>query len=550
MPYFPDRIMPLTPKKDEPGSHPGSPISASDYNLHDEQLQAFEEWLLSKDSERGKLRERVLALLDRANTMIMRNPVRVTSGHALSGTKVRFPRAEVCFLKSPGAMSPSDRVIHVDSTAGFPEDGVITIINDVVPGQSGSDGTYVEWIRYSGKTSDSFLNCERGFLGTTAGTHSRVYPPVSENQPSCVTTPLQTARPICPPPLIWYPFNFDFFGYRGDIEEIEQQIALEGASGENPDNGRTFTSGNIDYDAFRAAMGAASSPDPVESTFNQASENSHPNQIVETVSSNGLWRERWITDWSAHRTLSDDAVYRLLMLDGSYGTISELAHVLRAASPTTFAAGSPGWYMRYAALAISNRWGPIWLDRGDGSGFLRMRRRERKYFIGGSVRRTNWYDDPIWYNDAVKILEGSVGIAGSPPGFRYNYVRPVSGWAILDGRLVSQDPVARAQNRLTPQEAHEVMLASVRAGIVDRFGTIENIGGNRSSGVPVFRGIANVSAGMGGWSQRGKDRGTSPTWPRVALYADGTVFLYLDSANDFSNVGQSIVNYSTWVHPY
>lgn len=549
MPYFPDRIMPLSPKKDAPGSHPDSPISASDYNLHDEQLQAFERWLLSKDSERGELRERVLALLDRANAMIMKNPVRVTSGHALSGTKVRFPRADVCFLKSPGAVSPSDRTIHVDSTTGFPEEGVISIINDVIPGQSDAGGTYVEWIRYSGKTSDSFLNCERGLFGTTAGTHSRVYPPISENQPSCVATPLQTVRPICPPPLIWYPFNFNFFGYRGDIEEIEQQIALEGASGEKPDSGRTFSSGNIDYDAFRAAMGAAGPPDPIESTFSQASKNSYPNEGQEIISANGLWRERWIPDWSAHRMLADDAEYRLRILDESYGTISELAHVLRAASPTTFAAGSPGWYIRYPAMAIRNRWGPIWHNRADGSGFLRMRRRERKYFIGGSVRRTNWYDDPIWYNDAVKILKGNVGLPGSPPGFRYNYVRPVSGWAILDGRLVSQDPVARAQNRLTTEEAHEVMLASVRAGIVDRFGTIENIGGGRN-GVPVFRGIANVSAGMGSWSQRGKDRGTSPTWPRIALYADGTVFLYLDSANDFSNVGQSTVNYSTWVQPY
>lgn len=235
--------MPITHKADAAGfSGTNNLITADDYNRHDEELRAIEEFLgidstfprlgLAKDPSRDdrahngdlasandeqvllsanggrNLLKSISRLTDQMNVLVD-GGITSSSGEVQSSQRIIFPESsQFCYLAEiPGSVDSS---ITVNSTAGFPNEGVLTILNDVqqavVPGattvtSSSNTGTrrrpvgvtqtttsrgpltervsggvtMTEWIRYNGKTGNQFLNCERGYLGTYVGPHAGAF---------------------------------------------------------------------------------------------------------------------------------------------------------------------------------------------------------------------------------------------------------------------------------------------------------------------------------------------------------------------------------------
>lgn len=200
--------MPLTIKENASGTSGFSSavITAEDYMLHDQEIRAIEEYLgltgggivagTSSDdgsqppnTQHEDLRKKETAALiatlvsatDQLNVFVGEGGLQTSSGYLISGQQILFPEnAHYAFLKSNPSVE-SD-TIEVDSTIGFPSAGVISILNDIdqvvestTAGQFSEafpGSTMVEWIRYGGKTPTSFLNCQRGYLGTFPGTHA------------------------------------------------------------------------------------------------------------------------------------------------------------------------------------------------------------------------------------------------------------------------------------------------------------------------------------------------------------------------------------------
>lgn len=191
MAYFPYKQMPVTKKKDAPGaSTDAARIMADDFNLHDQELAAMEEWLgvapyvaagaTNEDEEafilgagEGRMLHLVARLSEKINVLI-EDGFCSTSGVALVGHKVTFPEAaHATFLKATPATG--DKTITVESTLGFPDRGVISILNDSSVGLRSAPCSMVEWIRYEGRSPTEFLNCTRGYLGSTTGRHVGFY---------------------------------------------------------------------------------------------------------------------------------------------------------------------------------------------------------------------------------------------------------------------------------------------------------------------------------------------------------------------------------------
>jgi hypothetical protein len=202
MAYFPKILMPLTPKKNAEGSSRitgRSRITAEEYNLHDQEIRAIEEYLGVQASpstaipqtpsqnpetipETQDIFAKVNALISSVNSFVDQvGGVNVSSGYCVSGRRIIFPEpSHATFLvRAPGAR---DTVIGVDSTLGFPDYGVISILNNVdVANLNRPRGnrwelisapkTSVEWIKYGAKNGTQFLQCQRGYMGTTADTH-------------------------------------------------------------------------------------------------------------------------------------------------------------------------------------------------------------------------------------------------------------------------------------------------------------------------------------------------------------------------------------------
>lgn len=205
MAYFPKALMPNFLKRDVAGT---GTITAADFNRHTQAILDIENFLgISDASEQdvldilaGKIAPKnflgaVRYLADAMNVMVDGGVIS-TSGYVNSGQRMIFPQnVQTTFLSSPPATSDSS--INVVSTAGFPNSGVISILNDIPAGGATiPDTTNVEWIRYSSKNGTAFLNCERAILSTTAGSHVGSPPPgqslagATDQRDQCVSLPV------------------------------------------------------------------------------------------------------------------------------------------------------------------------------------------------------------------------------------------------------------------------------------------------------------------------------------------------------------------------
>jgi hypothetical protein len=196
MAYFPKKIMPTIVKKN--ASNVGS-ITADDYKTLSDEIIAIENFLgtndkTASDADTTNILNNVLdssniipvtnMLVDQINTFTT-SGISTSSGCVHSGQRLIFPEtSSATFLTK--APETKDKAIKVSSTIGFPDSGIITILNDF---DSNQQITPMEWIKYSGKTSTEFLNCERGYLGTTIGSHNGV---LSNNTQS--TAPQSTSQ--------------------------------------------------------------------------------------------------------------------------------------------------------------------------------------------------------------------------------------------------------------------------------------------------------------------------------------------------------------------
>ena len=185
MSYFPRTIMPLTPKEDAPlatGFGNGrSRLTSRSYNTHDEEIQAIEQFIGASDlfaAGQGvsmSLLQKVADIISDLNAFT--DPyggISTSSGNVNSGGRIIFPEPSLAtYLTSFPAQA--DNSIAVNDTSGFPDAGIISILNDMdAPvGTPAPDVgfTNVEWVRYSSKTPTSFDGCERGYGGTFVGTH-------------------------------------------------------------------------------------------------------------------------------------------------------------------------------------------------------------------------------------------------------------------------------------------------------------------------------------------------------------------------------------------
>lgn len=178
MAFFPRSIMPLTPKERSPLAGRGN-LTAARYNNHDQEIRAIEEFIGSSDLYAlGGATGISSGVLGAVNSVISKlnalvdpaGGIAVSSGMVRSGNRIVFP--EPCtatfLLTQPAASDPS---ITVSSTAGFPDQGIISILNDMQSSTQEIGFTNVEWIRYSSKTAQSFEGCERGYGGSFAGLH-------------------------------------------------------------------------------------------------------------------------------------------------------------------------------------------------------------------------------------------------------------------------------------------------------------------------------------------------------------------------------------------
>jgi hypothetical protein len=248
MPYFPNSIMPLTPKQNSVGVFPiGNAIVATDFNLLDQELQAIQVYLLGQQGTLPDFSTRITDLINETNQIALRQSfANVLSGYCLSGMRIRLPEVSATWLtKLP---SPTDKEITVNSTVGFPTEGVISIINDVDQIQKTEDDqwirnsstgvTTVEWIKYNGKTSNTFLECERGYMGTFPSTHSGYVvgninaTNVVNLRDHCPQNPLKTMDKLCQRRINrpYVSSSFPLFGYTGSIEDMTRSLIFDGTS--------------------------------------------------------------------------------------------------------------------------------------------------------------------------------------------------------------------------------------------------------------------------------------------------------------------------------
>lgn len=238
MAYFPKAMMPDIRKRDLSES-PAGAIHAEDFNAHVEAILSIERLLGVTDASESDLLAISQVTTDPRNLMGCINymyesmnlftdeGVASTAGYLNSGQRIIFPEnAMTAFLSAIPAKS--DRTIKVSSTFGFPDNGVLSILNDI---DSGAGVTPVEWIKYTGRTATAFMNCERGYLGTTIGTHIGSPAPDQlqgelNSSDYCVALPIN--QRICNRRYQGWKtkniFNFAAFGISGTIVDLTRAI--------------------------------------------------------------------------------------------------------------------------------------------------------------------------------------------------------------------------------------------------------------------------------------------------------------------------------------
>ena len=197
--YFPRATMPLTEKKNAPGSigaYGRVRILADEYNMHDQEILAIEQYLgtnasypvagsrtvpanLPQGQNNDTLFNSVARLVDNLNAFS--DPAagaNCSSGFVVSGKRpIMPPPTQATFLSDNIVADGSS--VPVSSVVGFPKQGIISIPNPMILAVL-SNGTWVwqgdvttmEWIKYSDIKGNSFTGCQRGYLGTTAKSHS------------------------------------------------------------------------------------------------------------------------------------------------------------------------------------------------------------------------------------------------------------------------------------------------------------------------------------------------------------------------------------------
>lgn len=271
MAYFPKAIMIDVEKADAPGfSGSSNSILAEDYYVLADEIMAIEKFLginQATQADRANFlnsnpaAQNVLSVLSQLVAdvnSLSGNGILTSSGYVHDQQRAIFPEgAWATFLASVPA--PDDVSIGVFSTVGFPGSGVISILNDLnvslTPIGISGTGTNVEWIRYNGTTPTQFLNCQRGYRGTTAGSHVGSYRMRQTNssnlnmEDQCLFSPAIQGNPIL---QLWpaiatagasvlcefrYPtwrFNSEYSipktGLSGSLVEIAKQIADNPAS--------------------------------------------------------------------------------------------------------------------------------------------------------------------------------------------------------------------------------------------------------------------------------------------------------------------------------
>lgn len=191
MAYFPEQIMPSVVKQNV--RNPSGDVLADDLNSMTEEVISIEQFLgtgpaasddenavASRSAAPQNILGVVLRMFDSLNALAD-NGIGSSSGYLHNEQTMIFPEnAHAAFLTAP--VSNVGTTISVTSTVGFPDSGVLSILNDSTPvdfaalrtATSFAPESPVEWIKYSSKTDTAFLNCQRGYLGSVIGNHAGV----------------------------------------------------------------------------------------------------------------------------------------------------------------------------------------------------------------------------------------------------------------------------------------------------------------------------------------------------------------------------------------
>lgn len=190
--------MPKRLKEETSKEVDGSPLiyNATDYNRHHRDIRAIQCHLIgAKEDEEGGLEGLVTEVEDLV-TSFLRTGLTMMSGSIPSGSAVPIP-ADIPIANTEDALSASATSIPVSNSEAFPQRGFLTKINALRVQEHCSGGgapgvgdrcpvgeskilhykhvvdgtesiTIQEIIEYNGLEDNTFLNCVRGFDGSTA----------------------------------------------------------------------------------------------------------------------------------------------------------------------------------------------------------------------------------------------------------------------------------------------------------------------------------------------------------------------------------------------
>jgi len=237
MSYFKKTILPPSDKRNVVGYSGSAGIMlADDYNIHNAELQAIEQFLgtgnptddqaeaVSSLSTSSQNVLGVPAYLCKAFNRLVGGTICCSSGSIHSGRRISFPyNAQATFLTQP--LGTSSKTISVTMTDGFPDKGVVSILNDT---SAATAASAVEWISYNGKEDTRLLNCQRGNFGTAPGNHGVPSGATGLNVDVCLPLSVN-ATPCDSRYAAWRSrdnYAFVEFDLEGDLISIKKAIRL------------------------------------------------------------------------------------------------------------------------------------------------------------------------------------------------------------------------------------------------------------------------------------------------------------------------------------